>query len=305
MAAGKVVSTDFVADFLGRAQGDSVLALCRAIAGESSAAAVDAIEAVTARGRALAPFMETVIKALRDMLVLRSTGKMNSDFSPEEQEELKRIAAGISVEKLLYSIKVLSEAMSTAKYTSIPAVVFQSAAIKLCIPHNDGSYDALLARIGELERKIADGAVTVAPKAAPAPEKPPVETPEEELPLEPEKEIYAPQSEFVEKVRDKWPEIMRNIFDDFKLQLFTYLESCSLREYRGKLAVTLSDETFPVYRDEVKGNLDYLRGLIKKFCGLDCGVTVKCDSDFSKNGPTQVKDPLDDLINLPITEIEK
>ncbi len=305
VAAGKVVSTDFVADFLGRAQGDSVLALCRAIAGESSAAAVDAIEAVTARGRALAPFMETVIKALRDMLVLRSTGKMNSDFSPEEQEELKRVAAGISVEKLLYSIKILSEALSTAKYTSIPAVVFQSAAIKLCIPHNDGSYDALLARIGELERKIADGAVTVAPKAAPAPEKPPVETPEEELPLEPEKEIYAPQSEFVEKVRDKWPEIMRNIFDDFKLQLFTYLESCSLREYRGKLAVTLSDETFPVYRDEVKGNLDYLRGLIKKFCGLDCGVTVKCDSDFSKNGPTQVKDPLDDLINLPITEIEK
>lgn len=304
VAAGKVVDTDFVADFLGRAQGDSVLSLCRAIAGENSAGAVEAIDTVTARGRALAPFIETVIKALRDMLVLRATGKMNSDFSPEEQNELRGIATAVSPEKLLYSIRTLSDALASAKKTSVPAVIFQSTAIKLCIPHNDGSYDALLARVGELERKLAEGTVTAASaKAAPVPAQPP-EEPAEELPLEPEKEIYAPQSEFIEKIRDKWPEIMNDVCNDFKIQLFTYLQSCSLREHRGKLAVTLSDEAFPIYRDEVKANLDYIKKLVKKHCGLDCGVTVKADSDFGKNELMRESDPMEELIDLPITEVE-
>ncbi len=302
VAAGKEVDTDFVADFLGLAQGDSVIALCQAIAGENASAAVEAIEGVAARGRALAPFMETVIKALRDMLVLRATGKMNSDFSPEEQRTLRETAAGISGEKLIYSIKTLSEALASAKYTSVPAVVFQSAAIKLCMGHNDGSYDALLARVGELERRLAQGAV---PQAPPAPQTPPAPQAQEEQPLEPEKEIYVPQSEFIEKIRDKWPEIMDDIFADLKVQLFTYLESCSLREYRGKLAVTLSDDTFPVYRDEIKANLDYLSGLIKKRCGLDCAVTVKRDSDFGGNALMQESDPMEELLKLPITEIEE
>ncbi len=304
VAAGKEVDTDFVADFLGQAQGTSVLALCGAIAGEDAAAAVDALETVAARGRALAPFVETVIKALRDMLVLRSTGKMNSDFSPEEQEELKRISKGFSVEKLLYSIKTLSEALASAKYTSLPAVVFQSAAIKLCIAHNDGGYDALLARVGELERKIADGAFAAAPAKPAAVQPPPPEEPPEELPLEPEKEIYAPQSEFVEKIKDKWPEIMDNIAADFNITLYTYLSNCSLRDFRGKLAITFSDATFAAFRGEVKDSIDYLQKLVKKHCGIDCAVTVKADSDFGKGGPVRQKDPLDDLINLPITEIE-
>lgn len=301
VAAGKEVDTDFVADFLGRAQGGSVMALCRAIAGENSAGAIDAIEGVTARGRALVPFIETTIKALRDMLVLRSTGRCKSDFSPEEQAELKEISGGISVEKLLYCIKTLSEALTSAKYTSVPAVVFQSAAIKLCIGGNDGSYDSLLARVGELERKLSEGVVP-APKKAEA--RPKEEEPEEELPLEPEKEIYAPQSEFIEKIRDMWPEIMNNIIGDANITLFTYLENCSLREYQGKLAVTFSDATFPTFREEVKDKLDYLKKLIKKHCGLDCGVTVKSDSDFGKMQPQIKNDPLEDLLKLPITEIE-
>ncbi len=237
------------------------------------------------------------------MLVLRSTGRMNSDFSPEEQEELQRISKGFSVEKLLYSIKTLSEAVASAKYTSLPAVVFQSAVIKLCIEHNDGSYDALLARVGELERRLAEGTVAI-PAAKPAPAEQKKEEPPEEQPLEPEKEIYAPQSDFVEKIKDKWPEIMGDVSADFKITLFTYLENCSLREYRDKLAITFSDATFAAFRDEVKNNLDYLKRLIKKHCGLDCGLTVKADSDFGKGGQTVKSDPIDELLKLPITEIE-
>ena len=304
VAAGKEVDTAFVEDFLGRAETGSVIGMCRAIAGENPSAAIDTLENVTARGRALAPFMETVIKAMRDMLVLRSTGRCRSDFSPEEQAALKEISGSISVEKLLYCIKTLSEALTSAKYTSVPVVVFQSAVIKLCISHNDGSYDALLARVGELERKIAEGIIPAGIVSAPKKVETQPEEPEEELPLEPEKEIYAPQSEFIEKIRDKWPEITANIIGDANITLFTYLENCSLREYQGKLAITFSDATFVTFRDEVKDKLDYLKKLIKKHCGVDCGVTVKSDADFAKSAPAAQDDPLNELLKLPITEIE-
>ncbi|MGN1098271.1 MAG: DNA polymerase III subunit gamma/tau [Clostridia bacterium] len=302
VAAGKEVDTDFVADFLGRGDSGSAIALCRGIAAEDSRNAIDIIEGVSARGRALAPFMETVIKALRDILVLRSTGKCKSDFSPEEQAELKEISGHISVEKLLYSIKTLSEALASAKYTSIPSVVFQSAVIKLCIGGNDGSYDALLARVGELERKISEG-ISLAPPKKTA-EKAPDPEPEDELPLEPEKEIYTPQSEFVEKIKDKWPEITDNIAADMHIELFTALQNSSLREYQGKLAITFPDEGFGVFRDMTTSKLDYLKGLVKKHCGIDCGVTVKSDSDFGKIKLTKQADPLDAILGLPITEIE-
>lgn len=300
IAAGKEVSADFVADFLGRSFTSGAIGICRSIATEDAKSAVDIIDGVTARGQALSPFMETVIKALRDILVFRSTGKCKSDFSPEEQIELKEISGSISVEKLLYSIKTLSDALQSAKYTSIPAVIFQSALIKLCIGGNDGSIDALLARVGELERKISEGIVP-APKPKDRQTAEEV-TPEEELPLQPEKEIYSPQSETVEKIKDKWPEIMDNVASDINVMLFTVLQECSLREYQGKLAVTFADDVFDEFRDMAAPKLDYIASLIKKHCGIDCGVTIKSDSDFGKYKPEKQADPLDALLDLPITQ---
>ncbi len=226
VAAGKEVDTEFVADFLGRADSGEAIALCRAIAGENSAAAMTAIDTVSSRGRALQPFVETVIRAMRDMLVLKSTNSLRSDFAPEEVAELRELSASLSVEKLLYSIKTLSDAIWSAKQGSMPRVIFEAAAIRLCIPACDGSYDALLARVGELERKLASGVVTLsAPKA---PEAEPEEK-AEELPLEPEKEIYEPQPEFVEAIKAQWPEILSDINADFKISLYTALDTCSVR----------------------------------------------------------------------------
>lgn len=306
VAAGRELTADFVADFLGRAENGAVIDLCKAIAREDAAAAVACMDEAAARGRSFSAFIESVIRALRDMLVSKSVGDPKSDFSPEESAELRSAARGVSAEKLLYCIKTLSEAMFTARQSAIPSVIFEAAVIKLCVGGNDGSYDALLARVGELERKIADGSfIPAAAKTAPEPKKAAPEPEESDLPLEPEKEIYAPQPEIVERVKAKWPEIMRDAMADMKIMLCSALENSTLREFDGKIAVTFSDEAFENFRDMVLPDADYLKGLIKRHCKVDCGVAVKRDSDFARFPEAQKSDdPMDALLGLPITEIK-
>lgn len=304
IAAGKEISTEFVRDFLGQAEGSSAIDLAESIAEENVKKALSVLDSVSERGRSLPPFADLAVKAMRDMLIVKSVGDCKSDFAPEELQRIKLVAQKISSEKLLYAIKTLSEASAAAKYTN-SSVVFETAVIKLCIKGNDGSYDALLARIGELERKLSQG--DFAPSKAASAAKPLVQKPElvkpEELPLEPEKEIFTPQPEFVENIKAKWPEIMQSLMADMKISLFTTLENASVRDYNGKLAICFPDRGFKDYRDMISNDLEYFKELIKKITGIDCGVTVKADSDFAAM-PQSTADPLDALLNLPITETE-
>lgn len=307
VAAGNQVDTDFVADFLGRADSGAVIGLCRAITASDIPSAVAVMDEIAARGRSFPPFIETTVKALRDMLISKSTGNAGSDFSPEEFAELKELSGHISVEKLLYAIKTLSEALWSARQSTLSRVVFEAAVVKLCIGGNDGSYDALLARVGELERKLAGGEIAVNAIVAPpdntqTPE--PEHESEAELPLEPAKEIYTPQPEFVEAVKAKWSEIMGNIMSDMNIMLYTALQTCTLREYKGKLAITFSNEGFSEFRDMTAPGLEYLKGLIKRHSGIDCALTIKADSEFTSPMAKKAEDPMEALLDLPITEIE-
>ena len=99
---------------------------------------------------------------MRDMLIISVSGKCKSDFDEDEYKILEESAKDYSTEKLLYAIKSLSEAVSTARFMTNPRVVFEAALIKLCTKNNDASYEALLSRIAELERKIESGNISVA-----------------------------------------------------------------------------------------------------------------------------------------------
>ena len=111
VASGNEVDTDFVREFLGKADNSNAIELVRAISVSDSGAVLDAIENVCSRGKNLLPFIETVIKVMRDMLIISVTGKCRSDFS-EEYASIEEISSSFSPEKLIYAIKTLSEASS-------------------------------------------------------------------------------------------------------------------------------------------------------------------------------------------------
>ena len=284
IASGREIDTEFVSDFLGRAENDTVIELCSHIADYNVTGVIASIDDVCSRGKNLSPFVETLIRALRDMLIVSVSGKSKSDFDEDEYEKLAEI----------------SEALSVARFMTSPRTVFESALIKLCTKNNDISVDALLSRIAELERKIESGAVAVAPISA-APKKKAEEKKKEEAPKPlPKKEI--PPSEFLSKIKGAWPEIINDLSGS--ILLFTALGNVELREESGRLALTFPDESGRALGDMVQDGIEQINEAVKAHTGLDANALVRLESDFGFSAQKKEHDPLEDIMNLPITNIE-
>ena len=302
IAAGKEVDTQFVADFLGRAENEAVLELCKAV-GECDAQKVAAcIDDVCARGKNLTPFMEVLISAMRDMLIIAVAGKSKSDFDEIEYSTLEKYAALYSTEKLLYAIKTLSDANQTARFMTNPRVIYEAALIKLCMKNVDGSVDSLLARIAELEKKLETGGVKVINTPQPDAEKPAPQSVEEE-PAPKVNLADIPPSEFLARIKSAWPEVMNDLSGS--ILLFTSLENITLFEENGRLALVFPDEGGREMQDMVKDGLGLINSSVKAHTGLDANAVLRVESDFSTFGKKDSgHDPLEDIINLPITNID-
>jgi len=301
IAAGREIDTEFVADFLGRAENHSVLELCECIGRNDASGVISCIDDVCSRGKNLSPFIETLIRAMRDMLIISVSGQCKSDFDEAEYASLKESSSSYSTEKLLFAIKSLSEAVSTARFMTNPRVVFEAALIKLCTKSNDGSYDALLSRIAELEKKIESGNISVSPaKARPVREDKSVPEVKETAP-EPLPDL--PPSEFLSKIKGAWPEIMTDLSQS--ILLYTTLINVELREENGKLALTFPDDGGRAMQDMVAEGIDLINGAIKSHTGLDVHTVTRLQSDFSSVAAKKREhDPMEDIMNLPITNIE-
>ncbi|MBE7034128.1 MAG: DNA polymerase III subunit gamma/tau [Ruminococcaceae bacterium] len=299
IAAGREIDTEFVAEFLGRAENHSVIELCDCIGRNDAAGVISCIDEVCSRGKNLSPFIETLIRAMRDMLIISVSGQCKSDFDEAEYTQISESAKNYSTEKLLFAIKSLSEAVSTARFMTNPRVVFEAALIKLCTKNNDGSYDALLSRIAELEKKIESGNITV---SQPVSKAVPVKK-EQEEPKPVPKKPDLPPSEFLNKIKGAWPEVMNDLASS--ILLFTALENVELREENGKLALTFPDEGGRAMQDMVSEGIDQIDAAIKAHTGLDANTVTRLESDFSSFTVKKVgHDPMEDIMNLPITNID-
>ena len=87
--------------------------------------------------------------------------------------------------------------------------------------------------------------------------------------------------------------------------LFTALENVELLEENGRLALTFPDEGGRAMQDMVQDGIDEINAAVKAHTGLDANSITRIQSDF---GATIKKakeyDPMEDIINLPITNIQ-
>lgn len=296
LAAGKEIKTEFVEEFLGKSDNSAVMELCESIGRCDAQDVLACVETVSSRGRNLTPFIENAIKAMRDMLVVTITGSCKSDFEGEDYEKLKEIALLFTSEKLLYAIKSLSEAVTSAKYMTNPRVIFEAALVRLCVGGNDTSTDALLARISELEKRLDSGNFKVVKE--PAQKKPAQEKPKPEIKKEP-----IPQSELVDKIKKIWPEVMQDMAGS--IVLYAALENVTLREESGKLALTFPDAGGRELKDMVKDGIDDIKKSIERHTQNEVDVVTRLESDFSMSIQKEEHDLFDDIIKLPITNTDE
>lgn len=127
------------------------------------------VEEASDAGTDIAVLLRSLIAAFRNVLVARiDPALLARDLAPEDAARTARQAEGIAQASILRALRMLSEALSLARSGGNPRLELESALLRLILSAEDPSLDALGARIGALEARLAGTAVAGTPVAAPA-----------------------------------------------------------------------------------------------------------------------------------------
>ncbi|MDE5781220.1 MAG: DNA polymerase III subunit gamma/tau [Lachnospiraceae bacterium] len=114
-------------------------------------------------GRDLSQFVSDFVWYLRNLMLISTSENAEEivDASAERLEAMKKEAAMISIDTLMRYIRIFSELISQLKYASQKRVLIEVALIKLTRPAMEKSYDSIIQRLDELERKIESGEINI------------------------------------------------------------------------------------------------------------------------------------------------
>lgn len=215
------IGYDELLNIIGITDYDALFRIADAFSKGDGGAALEVFDEVIENGKEPEVFMDRLCRFLRDILVVKLTKNPSQivNVSETQLEKMKALSEGFSREKLIYSLKLMNEAMASAKTSGYSRTVYELALVKLCEPAYDQSLEALCARMADLEQKLAAGNFSLehAPQASDAPPwEEPAKAPEAPkaapaapmasvAPVKEEPKPIAPQ--VAEPVLNRWDEI--------------------------------------------------------------------------------------------------
>lgn len=203
--------------------------------------ALDVTEKILDVGNDINNLVWEMIKYVKDVLVFKSTGKMDI-YNKEETEEIKRISEKVSKQELIDLICSLSEIENNVKLSTQKIIILETGIIKLCNKINVGNSDdvgskgsfsddsKLEERVTKIENFLKAG--NFAKKATQM-----VNSTVPEMKKE-IKEVKKQVKKIEGKLQDYWPKLV----DDFKAQgkMFMYINLA------GSVAKEVNDMTLAI-----------------------------------------------------------
>ena len=176
-ASGKLTYAD-VNTVLGNADFSAVTQLCGAILRSDAGSAFERTELFLSAGKSVGMLLKDVLNFLNACAVAKTCrdGQKILALPDDMYAEVAKIAKETDGHRLLRVTEIFAEVETDLKYPTSPRILFETAVLKASMPQTDYDMEALIARVAELENKLAQG--IVAPVSAPIA----VETAREEMP---------------------------------------------------------------------------------------------------------------------------
>ena len=181
-ADGEGITAQSAAALLGTSPIEETAAVVKAIYERKLDAIFSHIDTIYRQARDIGVFWQSLISFYRDMLVIKSVPDPAPllDLPEKQQMYPRELARRMSMETMLYHTRILDEVLSVLQRNTAPArITVEMALIRMCDANLDTSPDALLARIADLEDKLAavgTAARTAVPQTSiPAPSAEPVD----------------------------------------------------------------------------------------------------------------------------------
>ncbi len=184
---GDEVQLDDVLEILGVADAELILETAESLVEHDPKAALLAVEKLAASGRDVNQFMRDLAAHLRHLFVVQTLGEVPDTFAvtAEHTDRLSAQAGRLAQGEVLRAIDLLAAGLSAVKDGSDPRIQLELALLKAVQPQSDMSMQALLFRIEQLERKLAQagpgaaGPATADPVAQPPPSGNPAPPPQQ------------------------------------------------------------------------------------------------------------------------------
>ncbi len=251
--SGEEVTLEKVLDIMGAVDQTIFFEMTEALAQKNAKKAMTLVEEMMLSGRDVKQFVTEMLQHLRNLLMAATIPDVKNilDLSQEDGERLQAAAKVLSPEEIIYLIGKFSDLQSELKWAPNERILLEVELMKLCASWTEKDLTTLAARLGELERKLAEGVpvvtaaaenTAVKPKEAPKPKRKPPALPEDR-----------------KRLKDRWPLIRQEIDD------------AVLKGTLEKVEVEFKDDEFvylvcelDVYEDLVKKKIHVISEAIEK-----------------------------------------
>ena len=219
---------------------------------------------ILAEGKDINNILWEIIKYVKDILVYKVTQKLQI-YSEEEKEKIKELSINTSKDRLLELVYKLSELENNIKISTQKNIMFEAGIIKLCIKKDlvkievtSGKNDTpienkeLNERVEKIEnylrnlsngKKVSKVQETVIEKKVPT---------------------------FSNKTAEFWPQILKNLKDNGKMQLYTYLSGTQAEELSDMtIGINFNKPICKFTKDKLEAyeNIKEVSNLVSMACG--------------------------------------
>ena len=167
---GRQVKLDDVLEILGVADTELVFQAADSLVDHDPRAALMAVERLSASGRDVTQFMRDLAAHLRHLFVVQTLGEVPDSFAvtAEHTDRVAAQADRLAQGEILRAIDLLAAGLSAVKDGSDARIQLELALLKAVQPQSDLSLQALLFRIEQLERRVAESQGAAEPDARPS-----------------------------------------------------------------------------------------------------------------------------------------
>ena len=286
-----IIDEDQIRELVGIPKLTYIRNLTTAIFKHDAEKAIEEVQNIISEGKDLDNFLWEVIKYIKDILVYKSTKKLEL-YSKEETEYIDKLSSEVEKSRLLELIYNLSELANTMKWSTQKNIIFETGIIKECLEVKAEKLETRKIVVNEVPKSIAKTEVKK--------EKPEVE--KQEI-----KQVSGNTVKNSGKYVPYWTTVLDKIKAEGKIMIYTNLIGTKAKliddmtvgiEFPGKLS-EFAKKVLNEYENKT---------IIEKLVSMEQGNTMRVKylgSDISEEKPKDNIENLANKLNIPINIIDE
>ena len=239
------ISQEKIRELIGIPKLTYVHNISEAIVNYDVEASLKVIQTIIDEGKDTNNFLWEIIKYIKDILIIKTNGKLNL-YNENELNEIKKIAENVSKERLIGLIYDLSELENNMKWSTQKLIMFQAGIIKLCNSQVSTSVasasggvnvnEGLEARVAKIENYLRGNNIVQNSSARAIKTQNNVIQTKKQTETRTNKKNEQPK--FSGETQKFWPEIINDLKSKGKMGLYANL--------RGTVATEINDMTIGI-----------------------------------------------------------